>query len=74
MRPEKIDLLALHRALDERRQSQELTWRELARVLNISASTMARMLQGRSPDVHSFMILVAWLKVPAETFLIEKVT
>lgn len=49
-----------------------MTWREVARELNISASTMARMLKGRSPDVHSFMILVVWLGVPAETFLLGR--
>jgi transcriptional regulator with XRE-family HTH domain len=56
------------RALDDRRGSQGLTWRQLARHLEISASTFTRLGRGRRPDVDTLVKLLDWLELPIEAF------
>lgn len=63
-----VDVGALYAALDQQKQQQDLTWRRLAKGLEISPSTFTRMAQGRHPDVDTFVTLCSWLGVPAETF------
>lgn len=67
----RMDVTALHRALDLTRTSKDLTWREVARQTGVCASTMSRMAQGKNPDVNAFARLVRWLNVPAEAFFVE---
>lgn len=64
-----VDVDSLYTALDRRRQSESLSWRDLAAKLEISASTFTRMSQGRRPDVDTFATLIDWLGVPSELFL-----
>lgn len=64
----KVDVTALHAAVDQRRQSEGLSWRQLAGQLGISPSTLSRMAQGHRPDVDSFATIIGWLGVPAERF------
>ena len=64
----KVDVTSLHAALDQRRQTEGLSWRQLAKKLGISPSTLSRMAQGHKPDVDSFATLIRWLGVPAERF------
>lgn len=65
---DKVDVTALHAALDQRRQSEGLSWRQLAGKIGISPSTLSRMAQGNKPDVDSFAAIIEWLGVPAERF------
>lgn len=65
-----VNIDTLYAALDQKRQMAGLSWRELARSLGISSSTFTRMAQGRRPDVDTFAILLRWLNMPVEAFMI----
>lgn len=64
-----VDVEALYAALDSKRKGNGTSWREVARELDVSASTFSRMAQGRRPDVDTFATLLRWLGMPAETFI-----
>ncbi len=64
-----LDVEALYAALDVQRRSEDLSWRQLAKKVGISPSTLTRMAQGKRPDVDSFAALVRWVGVPADQFL-----
>lgn len=67
-----VDVGALYDSLDEARKAKELSWRELARQLELSPSTLSRLGNKRSPDVNAFMTMVRWLNMPAESFLTDR--
>jgi transcriptional regulator with XRE-family HTH domain len=64
-----IDVEAFYAALDAKREGEKLSWRELARKLKISPSTLTRMAQGRRPDVDTFATLLRWLGMSADSFM-----
>jgi transcriptional regulator with XRE-family HTH domain len=64
-----VDVEALYAALDSKRKATGSSWRDVARELDVSASTFSRMGQGRRPDVDTFATLLRWLGMPAETFM-----
>ena len=68
----RIDVDALHGALEAARGLEGLSWRELARIVGVSASTMSRLAQGQNPDVNAFAKMVRWLKIPADTFIVDE--
>ena len=55
--------------LERRRQAEGLSWRQLGRQLGLSPSTFSRLARGRRPDIETFIKLLAWLDVPAATFM-----
>jgi transcriptional regulator with XRE-family HTH domain len=55
--------------LERRRQAENLSWRQLGRQLGLSPSTFSRLARGRRPDIETFIKLLAWLDVPAATFM-----
>ena len=63
-----VDVKALHAALDAARVEKGLSWRALAKELEVSPSTMSRMANGHSPDVSAFAAMTSWLRLPAESF------
>lgn len=65
-----VDVKALHAALDAARTQQGWSWRQLAKELGVSASTMSRMAQGLRPDVTAFAAMTTWLRMPAESFYV----
>ena len=67
-----LDVAGLYAALDEKRKSEDISWRQLARAAGISPSTLTRMAQGRRPDVDSFGALTRWLGQPADVFLARR--
>lgn len=67
----RTDVSALYAALDGARRSKGLSWRQLAAEVGCSPSTMTRLANGYRPDVDAFVALVRWLKMPAETFMID---
>jgi len=71
--PDKgLDTDALYAALDQRRQSSELSWRQVAQEAGVSPSTLTRLGQGKRPDVDGFAALVKWLGQSADDFLRPK--
>jgi transcriptional regulator with XRE-family HTH domain len=67
----RLDTEALYAALDAQRQGRDLSWRQLAKEVGVSPSTMTRLAQGQRPDVDAFAALVQWLGQPADTFLLS---
>jgi transcriptional regulator with XRE-family HTH domain len=67
----QLDVEALLAALDERRRALGLTWGQVAREADISASTLSRMRAGKRPDVDGFASLVAWMEADADRFLVR---
>ncbi|MEJ7567754.1 MAG: hypothetical protein WKF41_05760 [Gaiellaceae bacterium] len=59
---------ALYAALDSKRRTEEMSWRDLAGEIDVSPSVFTRMAQGRRPDVDTFLTLVGWLGIAAERF------
>ena len=64
-----VDVAALFAALDAKRQAEKLSWRGLAKELDITPSTFTRMGDGRRPDVDTFAALLRWLGMPVEAFM-----
>lgn len=65
-----VDVRSLHSALDKARESRGLSWRQLAKEIGISASTISRMANDLKPDVTAFATMTTWLKMPAESFFV----
>jgi transcriptional regulator with XRE-family HTH domain len=66
-----VDVKSLHAALDAARSQAGISWRQLARELDVSASTLSRMAQGLRPDVTAFAAMTTWLRMPAENFYVN---
>ncbi|MGX4690704.1 helix-turn-helix domain-containing protein [Streptomyces sp. JNUCC 63] len=67
----RVNVSALHAALDAARTARKLSWRQLAGAVGVSPSTMTRLANGHRPDVDAFAALVRWLGAPAESFMID---
>lgn len=59
----------LYAALDEQRRSRDMSWRAVARELEVSPSTMTRLSNGLRPDADTFAAMVAWLNMPADSYI-----
>jgi transcriptional regulator with XRE-family HTH domain len=64
-----FDDAAFFEALERHRQEEGLSWRQLGRQLGLSPSTFSRLARGRRPDIDTFLTLLAWLDVPASSFM-----
>jgi transcriptional regulator with XRE-family HTH domain len=51
---------AFHRALEHTVEARGKNWKQVASETGVSASTLARMAQGRRPDAASLAALSAW--------------
>ncbi|RKR75902.1 helix-turn-helix protein [Frondihabitans australicus] len=63
-----VDVKALHAALDAARAERDWSWRQLAKELNVSPSTISRMANGLRPDLSAFAAMTSWLRMSAEDF------
>ncbi|WP_062356248.1 helix-turn-helix domain-containing protein [Herbidospora yilanensis] len=66
-----VNVKALHAALDAARAEKDLSWRQLAKEIGVSASTISRMASGLKPDVTAFAAMTTWLRMPAESFYVD---
>lgn len=64
-----FDSEAFYSALDAVRQTREITWKQVAKESEVSASTLTRMAQGRRPDVDSLAALVEWSELDLNDFM-----
>ena len=55
-----FDAEAFYEALADTVQARKVTWKHVSRVTGVSATTLTRMAQGRSPDAASQAALAAW--------------
>ena len=69
--PSTVDVRGLHAALDGARKSAGWSWRQLARELDLSPSTMSRLANGYKPDVDAFAVMVSWLRVDPQKFMLS---
>jgi len=67
----RFDPKALYQALDEKRESRDLSWREVSAEIGVSVSTITRTRTGGRMEVDGMLAMVAWLGVPVETFVHE---
>ena len=64
----RFDSKALYEALDAQRQKRGLTWKQVALEIGVAETTIKRTRQGGRMEVDGMLAIVAWLKVPVETF------
>lgn len=62
----RLDVGALWERLDKQRAAKGLMWRELARELDLSASTLTRIGQGRRPDADALVTIFVWLDMDTD--------
>jgi transcriptional regulator with XRE-family HTH domain len=67
-----VDVRALHAALDAARSAKGLSWRQVAKEIGVSASTISRMTNGLKPDLGAFAAMTTWLRMPAERFYLRE--
>src|SRR4029078_11905989 len=60
---------AFYRALEATVTARSKTWKDVAAETGISASTLARMAQGRRPDAASLAALSAWAGLNPSDFV-----
>jgi len=58
-----------YRALESTVNARSKTWKQVAAETGISASTLARMAQGRRPDAASLAALSAWAGLNPSDFV-----
>ena len=68
----KINVQALHAALDAERDARTLSWRQLAKEIDVSPSLLSRLSNGYRPAADGFATLVRWLNMPAEEFMVSE--
>ena len=67
----RFDSKALYGALDARRQSRGLSWRQVATEMGVGVATISRTQRGGRLEVDGMLAMVAWLGVPVEEFVRE---
>jgi transcriptional regulator with XRE-family HTH domain len=65
----QFDAEAFYAALDSKRQSRRMRWKQVAEESGVSASTLTRMAQGRRPDLDSMAALLIWSGLNADSFV-----
>ncbi|CAN7268225.1 helix-turn-helix domain-containing protein [Knoellia sp. LjRoot47] len=65
-----IDVPALYSALDASRESRGMSWRQLAREIEVSPSTLSRLANDLKPDVNAFAAMLQWLRMDASAFMV----
>ena len=65
----RFDSKALYAALDARRKSRGISWREVADEMGVSAATISRTREGGRMEVDGMLAMVAWLDFPVERFV-----
>jgi transcriptional regulator with XRE-family HTH domain len=62
----QLDVEALYKRLDRRRCERRLMWQDLARELQVSASTLSRMAAGKRPDADALVTIFVWLDMDTD--------
>lgn len=69
MATEKFDGEAFFAAIDAQRLAEGLTWKKVAELAGVPASTLTRMSQGKRPDLDSLASLCTWSGLKVEKFI-----
>lgn len=62
----RLDVAELYARTDDMRRQAGISWRDLGRHLDISASTFSRISAGHRPDADALITLLAWLNCEVE--------
>jgi transcriptional regulator with XRE-family HTH domain len=68
MASQHFDVDGFYAALSSVRRSRGLTWRQVARAADVSASSLTRMAKGSRPDVDTIASLASWASLNAAAF------
>ena len=68
----RFDSEALYKALDDKRRSLQMSWRQVADEIGVGVSTITRTQGGGRMEVDGMLAMVAWLEKPVEAFVREK--
>ena len=63
-----FDVSGFYAALDSVRRSRGLTWRQVAKQAQVSASSLTRMTRGSRPDIDTVASLASWASVDPSVF------
>jgi transcriptional regulator with XRE-family HTH domain len=69
-----FDIAAFYAALDSQREAKRMTWKDVAAETGVSASTLTRMAQAKSPDAKGLAALLVWSGFVADEFMGSKAT
>ena len=64
-----FDAESFYRALADTVVARKVTWKQVSKVTGVSATTLTRMAQGRSPDAASQAALSAWAGINPADFV-----
>ena len=64
----RFDSMALYRAVDERRVSLGMSWKQVAADVGVSVSTLTRTRLGGRMEVDGALAMVSWLGRTVESF------
>lgn len=67
-----VDIDGFVQAINVARAERHVSWREVARAVNVSASTLTRLRQGATPDLDTFFNLCRWAGVTPERFHVQQ--
>jgi transcriptional regulator with XRE-family HTH domain len=65
----RFDAQGFYEALDSTRKQRGQTWKDVAGLAGVSASTLTRMAQGKRPDVDSLAALATWSGLATDEFV-----
>ncbi|MBX3211336.1 MAG: helix-turn-helix transcriptional regulator [Labilithrix sp.] len=65
----EFDLDGFVTAIDAARRALDLSWSAVAARTGVSASTLTRMAQGRSPEIGALAALAAWSGTSLDAFV-----
>lgn len=66
-----IDVQKLVGVMDARIATEGMSWREAARQIGVSPSLLSRLRNDQRPDLDSYVMIVRWLGMSADDFLIS---
>ena len=65
----RFDAKALYAAMNVKRETQGLTWTQVAKACGVAATTIRRTAQGGRLEVDGMLAMVNWLGRPVEDFV-----
>lgn len=67
-----FDCDGFYGALDEIRKAKNISWKKVADLSKVSASTLTRIGQGKHPDADSLTMLSAWAHLNPADFVTDE--
>lgn len=66
-----IDVNGLASTLEKRVKAEGISWRQAAGQIGVSPSLLTRLRNEQRPDLDAYARIVRWLRIPADTFMID---